>query len=72
VAGLWAAATLGDRLSARFDAPDRPSFATNEELAARFGTGGAIAPIVVVATGPDAAGALRRVAAAVPADRRAG
>jgi uncharacterized membrane protein YdfJ with MMPL/SSD domain len=58
VAGMWAAATLSDHLSARFDAPDRPAFAANEQLLTRYGTGGPIAPIVVVARGgtPDARG----------------
>jgi putative drug exporter of the RND superfamily len=69
VGGVWAAATLSDHLSQRFDAPDRPAFAANEEIVARYGTGGTIAPIVLVARGGSAdtrAAALRRVAAAVP------
>jgi putative drug exporter of the RND superfamily len=74
LAGMWAAATLGDRLSARFDAPDRPAFAANRELVATYGTGGPIAPLVVVASGGGAGAqraALERVARAVPAARSA-
>src|SRR4051794_39964069 len=68
---MWAAATLSDRLSARFDAPNRPAFAANRELAERYGTGGTISPIVAVAEGDGAGAALRRVVAALPDARTA-
>jgi RND superfamily putative drug exporter len=72
VGGVWASATLSDHLSQRFDAPDRPAFAANEEIVRALRDGGTIAPIVLVARDGSAearTAALRRVAAAVPGAR---
>ncbi|HET9101768.1 MAG TPA: MMPL family transporter [Solirubrobacteraceae bacterium] len=65
IAGGWAASTLSSHLSQRFDAPDRPAFQANAQIVRHFGTGGVIAPIVLVGHRGQT-GALRRVAAAVP------
>ena len=68
LAGAWAAATLSSHLSQRFDAPDRPAFVANATILRDFGSGGVIAPIVLVGHRGQA-GALRRVAAAAPEAR---
>jgi RND superfamily putative drug exporter len=64
LAGGWAAGTLSSHLSQSFDAPGRPAFEANRELAQRFGSGGVIAPIVAVGRKDDP-DALRTVAGAV-------
>ena len=68
VAGGWAAATLEPHLSQRFIAPDRPAFVANARILAGFHSGAVIDPIVLIGR-RDRAGALRRVAAAVPGGR---
>ncbi|WP_445151108.1 MMPL family transporter [Baekduia sp. Peel2402] len=77
IAGGWAASGISDALSQSFDAPGREAFQANREIAQRFGNGGTIAPIVLVATVPegrkvtdaavraDLARAVERVTAAV-------
>jgi putative drug exporter of the RND superfamily len=50
IAGGWAASGISDALSQQFDAPGREAFQANERIAERFGNGGPIAPIVLVAT----------------------
>src|SRR4051794_5507674 len=50
VAGGWAASSIGDALSRSFDAPGRAAFEANRTIAERFGTGGQIAPVVLVAS----------------------
>jgi putative drug exporter of the RND superfamily len=50
IAGGWAASSIGDALSQSFDAPGRPAFEANRTIAERFGNGGQVAPIVLVAT----------------------
>src|SRR5688500_3099129 len=61
VIGLWAAVTIaafaavgpaGSALSQQFNVPGREGFETNEELAAIYGNGGDVAPIVPVVTLP--------------------
>jgi putative drug exporter of the RND superfamily len=49
VAGGWAASSIGDALSRSLDAPGRPAFAANRQIARHFGTGGQVPPIVLVA-----------------------
>jgi RND superfamily putative drug exporter len=49
VAGGWAASSIGDALSRSLDAPGRPAFAANRQIARHFGTGGQVLPIVLVA-----------------------
>ncbi len=55
LAGAWAASGIGDALSQSFDAPGREAFQANRQIAERFGNGGPIAPIVVVAQSGDGA-----------------
>jgi len=81
-AGLWAAATISDSLSQSFTAPGRPAYEANEEIVRVFGTGGVVAPVVLVTQTGDrkeARSRLERVARAVqgarvalPGDRGAG
>jgi RND superfamily putative drug exporter len=87
VLGLWLAVTIaafaavgpaGSALSQQFNVPGREGFETNKELAAIYGNGGDVAPLVPVVTLPegktvDSPGvreqldaALARVEAAVP------
>ena len=87
VVGVWLAITIaalaavgpaGSALSQQFNIPGREGFETNKELAALYGTGGDVAPIVPVVTLPagktvDSPGvseelgaALGRVEAALP------
>jgi putative drug exporter of the RND superfamily len=68
LAGGWASSTLSDSLSRAFDARDSPAFQANRVLAERFGSGGAVAPIVVVGDRGEEA-QLRRVAEAVRGSR---
>ncbi|WP_354700834.1 hypothetical protein DSM112329_01126 [Paraconexibacter sp. AEG42_29] len=49
VAGGWAAGSINDVLSRSFDAPGRPAFQANREIARDFGNGGQVAPVVLVA-----------------------
>ena len=92
VVGLWLAVTIaafaaigpaGSSLSQQFDVPGREGFETNEELAAIYGNGGDVAPIVPVVQLPpgktvDSQGvgeqleaALAKVEAALPEARTA-
>ena len=57
VVGFWLAVTVaafaaigpaGSALSQQFSVPGRKGFQTNEELAATYGNGGNVAPIVPV------------------------
>jgi RND superfamily putative drug exporter len=81
LAGAWAASGIGDALSRSFDAPGRPAFEANRDIVEAAGSGGTIAPIVLVArpesgrsvTDPDVRDELReaveQVARAVPGSR---
>jgi RND superfamily putative drug exporter len=81
LAGAWAASGIGDALSRSFDAPGRPAFEANRAIVERFGNGGVINPIVLVArpaegrdvADPEVRDALReavaRVGEAVPGSR---
>lgn len=71
VGGAWGASTLADHLSQSFDAPDKPAFKATSDLVHRFGSGGRIAPIAVVATGPGEAAtqALSDLSGVVPGSR---
>ena len=92
VVGLWIAITVGafaaigpagSALSQQFGVPGREGFETNKELAAIYGNGGDVAPLVPVVTLPqgksvdspgvtrDLAAALAKVQAALPAARGA-
>src|SRR5215210_3706019 len=62
VLGFWLAVTIaafaaigpaGSSLSQQFDIPGREGFETNSELAAIYGAGGDVAPIVPVVTLPE-------------------
>ena len=62
VLGFWLAVTIaafaaigpaGSALSQQFGVPGREGFETNEELAAIYGNGGDVAPLVPVVTLPD-------------------
>ena len=62
VLGFWLAVTIaafaaigpaGSSLSQQFDVPGREGFETNSELAAIYGAGGNVAPIVPVVTLPE-------------------
>ena len=62
VLGFWLAVTIaafaaigpaGSSLSQQFDIPGREGFETNKELAAIYGAGGDVAPIVPVVTLPE-------------------
>ena len=62
VVGFWLLVTIaafaaigpaGSALSQQFNIPGREGFETNEELAAIYGTGGDVAPIVPVVTLPE-------------------
>ena len=87
VLGFWIAVTVasfaaigpaGSALSQQFNVPGREGFETNEELAAIYGAGGDVAPIVPVVTLPEGKtvdspavrteldAALRKVEAALP------
>ena len=48
VAGGVAAPQVSGALSQSFSSPGREGFDTNAEIADRFGTGGAVPPIVLV------------------------
>jgi RND superfamily putative drug exporter len=50
LAGGWAASGINDALSRSFDAPGREAFQANKDIVAKYGSGGPIAPIVLVAT----------------------
>ena len=63
--GLFAVTQIGDALSQRFDAPGREGFEANQEILARTGAGGSLAPIVLVGDRD----AVARVADAVPGAR---
>jgi putative drug exporter of the RND superfamily len=79
VVGLWLAITIGafaaigpagSALSQQFGVPGREGFETNQELAAIYGNGGDVAPLVPVVTLPqgknvDSPGVKRDLAAAV-------
>jgi RND superfamily putative drug exporter len=90
VTGVWVVITIAafasiqpssDALSQEFTVPGREGFETNREIAARFGSGGDVAPLVPVVTLPggttfDSPGvrtqfdaAVERVRAAVPGSR---
>ncbi|MBV9047173.1 MAG: hypothetical protein JOY58_02835, partial [Solirubrobacterales bacterium] len=60
VVGMWAAATISDSLTRSFDAPGRPAFDANRQIVEQFGTGGEVAPIVLVTQAPDRRAASRR------------
>ena len=87
VLGFWVAVTVvsfaaigpaGSALSQQFNVPGREGFETNEEIAAIYGAGGDVAPIVPVVTLPEGKtvdspavrteldAALRKVEAALP------
>ena len=77
VLGFWLAVTIaafaaigpaGSALSQQFNVPGREGFETNKELAAIYGNGGDVAPIVPVVTAP--AGQDRRLARRPRAARR--
>jgi putative drug exporter of the RND superfamily len=53
IAGGWAASGISDALSRAFDAPGREAFEANARIAERFGNGGPIAPIVLMASVPE-------------------
>ena len=79
--GLADTGRASDALSKQFAVPGREGYETNQAIARRYGTGGAAAPIVAVLTLPgpatidgpgvraELAGALGRVAAALPGAR---
>jgi putative drug exporter of the RND superfamily len=80
IVGGWAASSINDHLSRSFDAPGRPAFEANQQIVAKFGNGGVIAPFVLV-TAPGGGAkvdasqfgrAARTVAGAVPGSRLAG
>ena len=92
VLGFWLVVTIaafaaigpaGKALSQQFSVPGREGFETNEELAALYGNGGDVAPLVPVVTLPrgttvdspgvseQLAAALAKVAAALPEARTA-
>ena len=52
VAAFAAVGPAGSALSQQFSIPGREGFETNEELAAIYGTGGDVAPLVPVVTLP--------------------
>ncbi len=76
LAGGFAASQISGALSQSFDAPGREGFDTNREIVERFGAGGSLSPIVLVAATDDVAAAgtgFETIAAAVPRGRlRAG
>lgn len=47
--GAWSASSIDEHLSRSFDAPGQPAYEANEEIVARYGNGGVIPPIVLVA-----------------------
>ena len=62
VVGIWLAVTIaafaaigpaGSALSQQFNVPGREGFERNQELAAIYGNGGDVAPLVPVVTLPD-------------------
>jgi putative drug exporter of the RND superfamily len=53
IAAVAALGPAGNSLSQQFNIPGREGFETNEELAALFGAGGDVAPIVPVVTLPE-------------------
>jgi RND superfamily putative drug exporter len=71
VAGAGAASQISGALSQSFSAPGREGFDANQEIAERFGAGGATSPVVLVAreetSDPEAA--FERVADAIPQSR---
>ncbi len=90
VIGFWMAVTIaafaaigpaGKSLSQQFSVPGREGFQTNQQIAATYGNGGDVAPLVPVVQLPkgttvdsphvrqELAGALARVRAALPAAR---
>jgi putative drug exporter of the RND superfamily len=92
VLGFWLAITIaafaaigpaGSALSQQFNVPGREGFETNEELAATYGNGGDVAPLVPVVTlspgktvdssgvGEELAAALAKVETALPGARTA-
>ena len=78
IASIAALGPAGSSLSQQFNVPGREGYETNEELAAIYGTGGDVAPIVPVVTLPEGttvdspgvraelAAALAKVEAALP------
>ena len=48
IGGAAASASLGGALSNASSAPGRPAFAANREIETRFGSGGAVSPLVAV------------------------
>src|SRR5215210_1478122 len=53
IASIAAVGPAGSSLSQQFNVPGREGYETNEELAAIYGTGGDVAPIVPVVTLPE-------------------
>jgi RND superfamily putative drug exporter len=51
LAGGFAAATVGSRLTFQFNLPGQPAYITNQHIIERFGNGGDNAPLILVATG---------------------
>src|SRR4051812_19329713 len=51
VAGGAAASQISDSLSQSFSSPGREGFDTNAEVLKRFGAGGSVPPVVLVADG---------------------
>jgi RND superfamily putative drug exporter len=55
IAGGWAASSVSDALTRSLDAPGRPAFAANADIARHFGTGGQVSPIALVVRVPEGA-----------------
>jgi RND superfamily putative drug exporter len=64
VAGGVTAPLTVDRLSYEFALPGQPAYAANQEVLDRFGSGGEVDPLLVVARGGNAAQAAAQVAGA--------
>ena len=62
VAGGALAPTTVDRLSYSFDLPGQESYEVDQRVVERFGTGGSDDPLLVVASGDDAASVTRGIA----------
>lgn len=57
IAGFWGAGQVTDALDDQFSMPSSEAFAVNEEIEARFGSGGITSPLVGVAELPPGGGA---------------
>jgi putative drug exporter of the RND superfamily len=55
IAGFWGATRVTDALDDQFSMPDSKAFAVNDEIDKRFGSGGAVPPVVAVTQLPPGA-----------------